>query len=300
MKKLVLGIIAITIIATMCMNVFAASVTIRPDGQGYRKGWGVYGCSGGTSEWDCVDEDPYDTDDYLKNTGTAKETFTFDDTGLSSETINSVTMYYYAMWHNKVANSCFSAMTRSGSTDYISGAQMCVNDSWQYKSHVYSTNPATSSAWTVSEVDNLEAGMRSTNPNGGGRVAQVYAVVDYNAFECGNDEIEGTEVCDGTDLGGETCSSQGFVGGTLACNEECDGFITSGCWDNSCSDTDGGFFELIFGTVSGLFEGSPYSNADYCSDNSTLVENYCSGDLSYSANVNCVGNYTGCSGGVCI
>jgi hypothetical protein len=51
---------------------------------------------------------------------------------------------------------------------------------------------------------------------------------------CGNDVIEGDEVCDGSDLGGETCQSQGFDGGTLACNGDCQGFDTSGCTTGTC------------------------------------------------------------------
>jgi hypothetical protein len=51
---------------------------------------------------------------------------------------------------------------------------------------------------------------------------------------CGDGVREGNELCDGSDLGGETCQSQGFDGGTLACNENCDGFDTSGCTD--CGD----------------------------------------------------------------
>ncbi|MFH2006358.1 MAG: lamin tail domain-containing protein [bacterium] len=46
---------------------------------------------------------------------------------------------------------------------------------------------------------------------------------------CGNDVIEGTELCDGTDLGSETCVDQGYGGGTLACNATCDGYVTTGC-----------------------------------------------------------------------
>ncbi len=49
-------------------------------------------------------------------------------------------------------------------------------------------------------------------------------------LQCGDNSIGGTEVCDGTDLGGETCGTQGFDGGTLACNGTCDGFDTSGCF----------------------------------------------------------------------
>ena len=37
---------------------------------------------------------------------------------------------------------------------------------------------------------------------------------DFEGSEtCGNNTVEGTEVCDGTDLGGETCETQGYLGG---------------------------------------------------------------------------------------
>ena len=56
---------------------------------------------------------------------------------------------------------------------------------------------------------------------------------------CGNNVIECTETCDGTDLGGETCGTQGCGGGTLACNSTCDGLDTSGCSDCVICDNDG-------------------------------------------------------------
>ena len=46
---------------------------------------------------------------------------------------------------------------------------------------------------------------------------------------CGNNLLEGGEVCDGTDLGGQTCVGLGFTGGTLACNGTCSAFDTSAC-----------------------------------------------------------------------
>ena len=49
---------------------------------------------------------------------------------------------------------------------------------------------------------------------------------------CGNDTREGDQVCDGTDLGGQTCQSQGYDEGTLACLPDCTGFDTSGCFDS--------------------------------------------------------------------
>jgi hypothetical protein len=51
-----------------------------------------------------------------------------------------------------------------------------------------------------------------------------------------NDE---PEVCDGTSLGGETCLSQGFEGGTLACNSDCLSFDVSSCTSGVPSSCDG-------------------------------------------------------------
>ena len=60
------------------------------------------------------------------------------------------------------------------------------------------------------------------------------------AGECGNGLREGAEICDGADLGGETCVSQGCSsGGTLACNVACTGFDVSGCSGCPVCDNDG-------------------------------------------------------------
>ncbi len=45
---------------------------------------------------------------------------------------------------------------------------------------------------------------------------------------CGNNIKEAGEQCDNADLGGASCSSQGFSGGTLSCRASCD-FDTSAC-----------------------------------------------------------------------
>ncbi|MCA9709372.1 MAG: hypothetical protein KDK70_26255 [Myxococcales bacterium] len=46
---------------------------------------------------------------------------------------------------------------------------------------------------------------------------------------CGNGVIEAPEACDGAALGGQTCVSQGFDGGTLGCQPDCSALDTSGC-----------------------------------------------------------------------
>jgi hypothetical protein len=50
---------------------------------------------------------------------------------------------------------------------------------------------------------------------------------------CNNDVIESGEICDGTDLGGETCQTQGFDSGILGCLTDCSGYDTSGCSSTS-------------------------------------------------------------------
>lgn len=54
---------------------------------------------------------------------------------------------------------------------------------------------------------------------------------------CGDDAREGDEACDGTDVPTD-CVALGFDGGTLGCNDACDGFDTTGCTDE-CAPTCG-------------------------------------------------------------
>ena len=54
---------------------------------------------------------------------------------------------------------------------------------------------------------------------------------------CGNGIIEFGEMCDGSNLDGETCSSQGYPGGDLACSGDCAAFDVSGCDPLACVPT---------------------------------------------------------------
>ncbi|MBN2493577.1 MAG: PPC domain-containing protein [Deltaproteobacteria bacterium] len=65
---------------------------------------------------------------------------------------------------------------------------------------------------------------------------------DGGGADCGNGKVEGDEACDGSDLNARTCTSFGFTGGDLACNDDCT-FDTSGC----TADTLCGNDQLDFG-----------------------------------------------------
>jgi|CXWL01.1.fsa_nt_gi hypothetical protein len=55
----------------------------------------------------------------------------------------------------------------------------------------------------------------------------AFSRVDFS--HCGNGFQERVEVCDGTDLLGQTCASLGYAGGTLGCSPSCRQFDFSGC-----------------------------------------------------------------------
>ncbi|MGM0597191.1 MAG: hypothetical protein ACQES9_09145, partial [Myxococcota bacterium] len=126
-----------------------------------------------------------------------------------------------------------------------------------------------------------------------------------NNAECGNGIIEGDEVCDGTNLGENTCADlEGFTGGELACNDSCE-FDTSACTDETCTDEcsegnevcdsdgitlrscelnqDTGCTEWVDtdcsanGEVCSVVDGDPQC-VEECVDDCSLNETQCSGD----------------------
>lgn len=65
---------------------------------------------------------------------------------------------------------------------------------------------------------------------------------------CGNGTLDAGEECDGSNLGGATCSSEGFFGGTLSCNSNCT-LNTSQC--TNCGNNVINAGELCDGTALG-------------------------------------------------
>lgn len=88
--------------------------------------------------------------------------------------------------------------------------------------NVFVQNPA-AGAWTV-EVRAAEVNQDAHlgTPAADAVFSLVVTGGTAQAAFCGNGVREGGEACDGGDLGGQTCTSQGFPGGgTLSCNANC-------------------------------------------------------------------------------
>jgi hypothetical protein len=61
-----------------------------------------------------------------------------------------------------------------------------------------------------------------------GNAACTGCEAQYECSRCGDGVINSNEQCDTLNLGGKTCASAGFSGGTLACTGSCT-LDTSGC-----------------------------------------------------------------------
>ncbi len=96
---------------------------------------------------------------------------------------------------------------------------------------------------------------------GGGLSCTPTQVVEVTRVAvCGDHRREAGELCDGADLGGQSCVTQGLGPGTLGCSATCDAFDTSGCAAlPRCGDEqrdDGEVYVIVidgYGTTSGTF-----------------------------------------------
>jgi len=104
---------------------------------------------------------------------------------------------------------------------------------------------------------------------------------DTSACEpCGNDVINGDDLCDGIDLGGKDCMSEGFDGGTLSCAADCSALVTTGCFgcgDNTINGNetcDGNALDGETCMTQGFIGGTLTCQAD-CSAFDTTMCNSC-------------------------
>ena len=103
---------------------------------------------------------------------------------------------------------------------------------------------------------------------------------------CGNDVVEGFELCDGSDLDGEQCTTLGFSGGTLGCSGDCYFWDINQCTLASpvCGNNVAERPEECDGTDLGSAEGYP-----------CILLGFTGGTLGCSSG--CTLDLSGCTGG---
>lgn len=65
------------------------------------------------------------------------------------------------------------------------------------------------------------------------------AIAGTASLDCGNGVVDAGEACDGSNLNGATCASEGFAFGVLSCTAGC-ALDTSGCWTERFVDNGDG------------------------------------------------------------
>jgi len=106
---------------------------------------------------------------------------------------------------------------------------------------------------------------------------------------CGDGLAEGSEVCDGSDLRGKTCITQGWDGGILRCNATCNAYNTTGCWFNNSGSCpyvylpDGKTGWRYHGDLSGstLASGISFFKPEFYGDNMYDLGDFASADGRY-------------------
>ena len=120
-------------------------------------------------------------------------------------------------------------------------------------------------------------------------------VMTVKILVCGDGVREGWEQCDGADLGGATCASRGFSGGTLSCAPACE-FNTSACTTaSSGGGGGGGYIAPAPAATTVIFSGRAYpkSAVTLLKDAQIAAATIAGADANFSITVSglSVGNY---------
>jgi hypothetical protein len=180
-RKIKILLIAALLISLFIVNqwleiALADTLTLYPNANGSVGQWRWVGGSKNYTNWQTNDGDTT----YAKTNKNGKiQVVNLDDHTSETGTINSVTVYAVA----KLAangDDQLSLVAYTYGTAYASPSQS-ITTSYATYSYTWNTNPNTGSAWTWTEIDNLQAGVKYVKGTTGKEiwVTQVYVVVDY-------------------------------------------------------------------------------------------------------------------------
>lgn len=158
-------------------------LTLRPNAGGeYTEYTTVFGAA---EHWDAVNDVAPDEDNTYIETATAghRDIFNLENSGLPDVPIYNVRVYARA--ENTATSAKINLMIRTCGNDYLS-ENMTLTSSYATYYEDWAENPLTGESWTFSEVDALQAGVRSASP-ANHRVTQVYVDVIYDVPTYGVD-----------------------------------------------------------------------------------------------------------------
>ena len=111
------------------------------------------------SNYQCVDDVPQNTSDYNGSASPGQfDTYAMGNLSTAAGTVYGINVFGYCAKSDAGAKSG-ALVVRSGGTDYEQ-ATFALGTSYAYANKVLETDPATSAAWTISNVNALEAGFK--------------------------------------------------------------------------------------------------------------------------------------------
>ncbi|MBI2852505.1 MAG: hypothetical protein HYX84_05345 [Chloroflexi bacterium] len=159
--------------------------TLRPNGVGSLTEI-TYTTPSSQPHWSMVDEATSDDDTtqvWSVTQAYQTDLYALSDTTLTG-TINKVTVYIRVMGQDIASYHALAREAiRTNGTNFF-GTEHVLPATWTNYSYEWTTNPYTGNPWTWAEINALEAGVSIGYQNTGyySRCTQVYAVVDYTAF----------------------------------------------------------------------------------------------------------------------
>lgn len=165
--------------ATDLVNTVA---TLRPNGAGFYNDFDSYqGAGGATSFFDAVDDVTADDDStYVYEPRNARKMFLAlpDNQIPAGATINKVRVWLRWMGVDPIEQKCkisiYIGSTEYDSIEYNSRKQQNYRDDF----YDWSVNPNTGVAWTPTDINNLQIGIKTTSADGK-KFTQLFAEVDY-------------------------------------------------------------------------------------------------------------------------
>lgn len=158
--------------------VFGAQIFLKPQYATLNYDWTNYSCLSGMYESECVDTQS-DSSYLYTGSESAFETFAFENLPAETSAVTYVRLWYYAKRYS-LYNYYFGPIicyNPPGTGCGMWGSQFSTTSTYSWYSATYTENPTTGNRWTVSEVNNLRAGMNTNNQSYQG------ANVDYMDIE---------------------------------------------------------------------------------------------------------------------
>ena len=148
--------------------------------------------------FDKIDETTYDDTDYVAGnvSGSGYKLFNFSPFTIpAGATITDVTVYFRARDYSSGTNNIRAYIKAGGTTD--DGGSVNPGSSWTTYTGTWTTNPKTSAAWTIADVNGTgtnplqEFGIYSSDLSPAVLVSMVYIQVNYSLWTVNSGEFQG-------------------------------------------------------------------------------------------------------------